>query len=177
MIWGFFAPFIALFKKYDQYIFTSPPESMLIGAYVLQLFGKNVFIDMRDSIDREKQTLKLFVPVYTFFYRRMHNVIVAYKFLDETKPVIYHGYEELTTIGFHGYYNERLNNDDYKSMLAQGYIPDQSKKPKGYASGSGQTLRYLGLPINNTFHEEFYSHKLIPVEDSAYKLQKLLKEF
>ena len=54
---------------------------------------------------------------------------------------------------------------------------DQSKKPKGYASGSGQTLRYLGLPINNTFHEEFYSHKLIPVEDSAYKLQKLLKEF
>lgn len=175
MLWGFIAPFIAIFRRYDRYIFTSPPESMLIGAYVMQCLGKTVIIDMRDSIERERQTVKILVPLYRFFYRRMKNVIVSYQFLDETKPVVYHGYEELDAKEFQGYYNERVSKKEYNARLLCGYIPDQSFKPTGYSAGSVQTFRHLGFPVNNRFHAEIHEHKLVSVRGSVKRLHALIK--
>ncbi len=174
IIWGFIASFMALFKKYDVYIITSPPESLLIGAWVLQLFGKKVLVDMRDSIYREKQFYKSMSWIYKFFYKRLKNVIVAYKFIDETKEVVYSGYEDVPKVKFKGYYKDRLHRSWYLHKLSQGYMPDQSGKPTGYGSGSAQTYRYLGFPINNDLHKEVYEHKLQSIGESANKIKVIL---
>ena len=93
VVWGFLAIFKA--GKYDLYIVTSPPESLLFCAWILQLMGKKVLVDMRDPIYRIRQPLKFMVPVYRFFYNRINNVIVSWKIIDKSKPCIYHGYEDI----------------------------------------------------------------------------------
>jgi len=174
--WGFIAPFIALFMKYDFVIVTCPPESGLFGAWILQLFGKKVLVDMRDSIDRERQPLKRFINIYKFLYSKIINVIVASGFFDPSKPIIYSGYEDIKGTKFVGYYQGRVARKWYRYNLECGLVPDQSNKPSGYWSGSAQTLRHLGYPINNVLHEEFYSHELQSIKQSTEKLKTLIYE-
>lgn len=174
IVWGFIAPFVAMFKRYDTYIFTSPPESMLIGAYLLQLFGKNVVVDMRDAISREKQYFKFMIPVYSFFYNRIDNVIVAYWFISPGKKVVYSGYEDVAKVKYKGCYSERVSRGWYLYKLSLGYMPDQSRKPIGYGSGSAQTFRHLEFPLGDNFHPEVYAHNLISVKESALRLRDYL---
>lgn len=175
IVWGFIAPFIALFKRYDVYVITAPPESLLIGAWILQKFGKTVIVDLRDSIDREKQYFKRLIPVYKFFLNKTKNRVVAYKFLDESATVIYTGYEPFTPTPFRGFYSERVSYSWFIHKLSMGYMPTQKYKPKGYGSGSSQTYRHLGFPLDNNFHPEVYNHELISIEDSAFKLLRFIK--
>jgi len=174
-VWGLIAPLLILFSRYDLYIITSPPETMLFGAWFLQLLGKNVIVDMRDAIEREKQPIKKLTRFYKYFYKRINNVIVAFQFFDPTKKVIYSGYEDIIgATAFKGYYSKRLRSRNYLYKLTQGFIPDQSKKPVNYSSGSAQTFRYLGFPINKNLHPEVYNHKLCSVKDSAKKYSNYL---
>lgn len=70
-------------RAYNIFIFTSPPESLIFGAYFLQLLGKKVVIDLRDKIDRPNQPNKFLNFIYNFFYKRMKNRIVSMNFFDE----------------------------------------------------------------------------------------------
>lgn len=157
VVWGFVAPFVALTKKYDVYIVTCPPESLLIGAYVLQLFGKKVLVDMRDSIKRERQPIKWLVPVYQFFYNKIKHAVVCWKFISPDKPVVYHGHESVPKVKYVGSYNERVNYASFIQLLKSGLIPDQHNKPNGYASQTIHTLLYLGFPISQNAHPEAYT--------------------
>jgi len=153
VVWGFLASFVMLFKRYDRYIITSPPESLLLGAWLLQLLGKRVFVDMRDTINRKSQPHKFLIPIYKFMYKRIKNVTVAWKFFDE-KPCVYHGYEEVDKHEFVEYYKGRTNHAMYLKMLSLGLMPDQSNKPSGYAASSIHTFNHLGYPVNGDMHEE-----------------------
>lgn len=154
IVWGVIASLVMVFRKYDRYIITSPPESLLLGAWLLQLLGKNVVVDMRDSVDRENQKVKSLIPIYKFLYKRIKNVIVCWKFLDESKPCVYHGYEVEKSAPFSGYYIDRVNHATYIARMKRGLIPDQSNKPKGYATSSIHSFIHLGYPINNEFNKE-----------------------
>ena len=176
ILWGLFAPLVALFKRYDVYVITSPPESLLIGAWILQKMGKNVIVDLRDSIDREKQYFGKLTSLYKFFSQRIKNKTCAYKFVDDESSVVYTGYEDIRPTPFKGYYTNRLGYRWWNYKLSMGYMPSQENKPKGYGSGSVQTYRHLGFPLDNNFHPEIYEHELISIRDSALKMGLIIHE-
>ena len=177
-IWGFIASVAMLFKKYDTYIITSPPESLLLGAWLLQLLGKTVIVDMRDSIDRKSQPMKCLIPLYKFLYSKINNIVVCWKFLDETKPCVYHGYEvDKSNFPFAGYYTDRVSHGVFIYRLKQGLIPDQSKKPKGYATSSLHSFVRLGYPINNKFHEEMKSVIPKSYEERAIEMKQQIDKY
>jgi len=175
-LWGLIAPFKALFRNngYKWYIVTSPPESLLIGAYLMQLAGKKVLVDMRDAINRDRQPLKFMIPIYRFFYKRMKHVVVAWKFIDYSKPCVYHGYEIKNARNFKGYYKERLPYREYIEALKRGYMPDQSKKPEGYVAGSYHTYLHLKFPINLEVHPEIYTITPDSYVNRAKEINKIL---
>lgn len=180
VLWGLIYPFRILFSKYNNIIITAPPESLIIWAYIFQLFGKNVVLDLRDSIDRKHMHLKILKPLYKFFYIRIKNVVVCMRFLDESKPVVYHGYEDITKPKIHkmcfkDYH--RMTFYKYHKLLSEGYYPDLSSKPNGYSSSCIHTLKHLGLPINNKYlNKEVF--ELIPIswEESANQMEVILKK-
>ncbi|MFO8054733.1 MAG: hypothetical protein R6U19_06165 [Bacteroidales bacterium] len=177
IVWGFLALFKVLFLKYDRYIVTCPPESLLIGAFLLQLFGKNVIVDMRDKIKREEQPVKILIPVYNFFYRRIKKIIVAWKFIDNSKPVVYHGYELQKANKFIGYYKDRVDYGKYIKRMKKGLIPDQSNKPRGYAASSLHSFIHLNFPINNDFHEEVYTVKPQSYKKRAMEMNVMIDNY
>ena len=116
--WGLRSIFHIPKFKYDTYIFTSPPESLIVSAWIMEkVFRRKVLVDMRDSIDRENQKAPWMNWLYRWFYNGMNNVIVAWQFLDEFKFAIHSGYDEIrkrnATFGAI-YYNSpfRLNYED-----------------------------------------------------------------
>jgi len=170
VVWGILAPLFVL-KKYDTIILTSPPESLIIAAWFLQLLGFNVVLDMRDAIDRPNQFFNRLSGVYRYFYNKIRRVVVTYQFIDESKPVIYSGYDDIKGSTFAGYYINRVRRSEYIYGLETGRVPDQSSKPSGYSSSAVQTLRHLDYPVNNKFHHEIHTHKLVSV-GKATKLYK-----
>lgn len=182
IVWGlmaplfvFIAPYFSSFKKYDAYVITSPPESLILGAWFLQLLGKNVVVDLRDSIDRERQVWKIFIPVYRFFCGLIRRKTCAYQFIDKSATVVYTGHEPVDPVEFMGYYMERVSYGEFMRRLYLGYIPTQRNKPSGYGSGSSQTYRHLGFPLDNNFHPEVYDHELISIKASSDKMARILK--
>jgi hypothetical protein len=55
-------------------------------------------------------------------------------------------------------------------------MPDQHNKPSGYGSGSVQTFRHLGFPLNNDFHPEVNSHRLRSIKESANEMTQLINK-
>jgi len=178
IIWGFLASLLVQFKSgYDVYIFTSPPAMLLLGAYLLQLRGKKVLVDMRDSIDNWCQRSRLLIPFYGFLYRRIKNVTVSWQFIDASRPVIYQGYEEVQQQnGFKGYYRGKVDHASYLKLLAAGFIPDQSGKPEGYGTSSWWTFKKLGFPVNLRLHPEAYGTAPQSIESQAERLKKIIAE-
>ena len=175
-VWGYVFPFIALFKKYDLYVFTSPPEALLFPAWVFQLFGKKVLVDIRDKIDRPHQYLKILIPVYLFFYNRINNLVFSLKiqrFPLDSGPVVYHGYEIDISVPFVGYYSGKVSRGEFLHRLRSGLIPDQSHKPDDLLCGSFMTYKKLGYPINFKYHSEGDETELVSVEQSANKMGKI----
>ena len=159
VVWGMLAWIRVLFmQKYDLYIITSPPESLLCSAWIMQLFGKKVLVDMRDAIDRKKQYFRKLIVVYKWFYNRIKNVVVSWQFIDKTKDVVYHGYEEVekkpNAPDKPFFYKGRVLHGTYLRLLSEGNIPDQSGKPEGYATSSLHTILQLGYLPNQKFHKE-----------------------
>jgi len=109
---------------------------------------------MRDSIDRDKQPLKFMVPVYKFFYKRIKNVVVCCKFVDEKKPVVYSGYDKIqlaSHVNVHKpilYSGRRLKYQDYYEALKVGYVQDLRLKPQNYSASSLFTIKHLGYNLD-----------------------------
>lgn len=177
IVWGFFASIIIQFRRgYDVYIFTSPPAMLLLGAWLLQLRGKKVLVDMRDSIDNWCQRSRLLIPFYSWLYRRMRNVTVSWQFLDPSKPVVYHGYELIENPDdFRGYYNGKVDHISYLKLLKVGFIPDQSRKPAGYGTSSWWTFKKIGFMVNLKMHPEAYEVEPMTIESQALKIKQLLE--
>lgn len=177
VLWGVLASIRVLFMKYDKYIITCPPESLLIGAFLLQLMGRNVVVDMRDSIDRDKQPFKFMVPFYVFLYKKIKNVVVAWQSIDETKKCVYHGYDIESSCDFVGYYSDRVSYGEYLNRLKKGFIPDQSKKPKLYYCSSFHSFKKLGYPVNNVFHPELETIEPKSHRERAQEMKSVLDHF
>lgn len=144
---GVFLSFRALFIKADIYVFTIPSETLLIGAYILQRLGKKVIVDVRDKIDRNHQPVKLFIPLYNWLYKRMKNVVVAWKIVDDTKLCIEHGHDALKLkINTQAVMPEgRFKYKDYNEMLERGFVPDYHarKEVRNYVTSCYPNINHL----------------------------------
>ncbi len=172
-LWGLLSIFHIPKFKYDTYIFTYQPESLLVSAWIMEkVFRRKVLVDMRDSIDRENQKAPWMNWIYKWFYNGMNNVIVSWQFLDEFKFAIHSGYDEVEHYKeswIHKYgmapvsipLRPRMDYKEYIVALACGIIPDFSNKPKGYACSSLATVKSLGYkPDIDHLHPETKSFPL-----------------
>lgn len=159
IIWGIFSLIPALFLKYDVYIITCPPESLLFTGYILQFLGKKVIIDMRDAIERDEQPYKFLVPFYKFFYNKLKNVFVCWELIDSDKIVIYHGYDidkrHPKALSEPIYYKGNINYKSYMELLSMGIIKDYSDRPKDYPLSKFHNIKKLNYPILSTSDEYF----------------------
>lgn len=174
VMWGFLAVIPALFTRYDTYLITSPPESLLFTACVLRKLGRKVVVYVQDEIDREKQPHKWLNWLYRFCYRNIFCKIVSWKIIDNKCPVIYHGYEDLQLKrkGKPVFYNSRVSYEDYLTFASYGIFPDFSHKPKGYVASSAHTVVHLGFKPNQELAEEEYGQH--SWEEGANRLKKFL---
>ena len=177
---GLYLSFRALFRKYDLFIFTSPPESFIVGAYILQRLGRRVILDMRDTTDRPFQKLKILIPIYKFFYKRVKEKTVSFQFFDETAKVVRSGYNsELKKLPYNWYYNTKLKRIKYKwynIFLSNGAIPPFREKSRNYSSSSFINLLHLGFKgLPRFYHDEVHEQPIISWEESARQMKEIIK--
>ena len=164
--------------KHEKIIITIPTEMLLIPAFILQLLGREVLIDLRDAIDRDRQPFKMGIPLYRWLYGRMKNKVAVWRFLDPKAVLIRHGYEDLDFKPslFGPLLQGRHPYADYLDHLSKGYVIDLSGKVPGYATSSMPTLIYYNIPIMNPeiFHEECFDFEPENWASIAVKWMELL---
>lgn len=186
---------LSIFKRIDRIIFTCPPESLFIPAWILQTLGKKVYVDVRDKIDRPSQPHKWLIPVYNFFYRKLKNVCVTMQFFDPAKSVIRHGYDEdivflknsiELNLKFSSLFRnrqqqiiqERLSYADYCVRIALGDIVDFNHRIAGYhwTSSSIVTLRKLENEISGkeNLHPECFEFEPQSWNEIAKQMDQFL---
>jgi hypothetical protein len=181
---GLWLTFRAIFRKYDLYIFSSPPESFIIGAYILQRLGRRVILDMRDTIDRPFQKLKVMIPIYRFFYKRIKEKTVSFQFFDETAKVVRSGYTDILLLyksykkewKFHKP-TERLKYQYYRWNLANGLIQPFREKSRNYSSSSFINLLHLGFKgLPRFYHPEVHDQPVINWKESASQMKEIINK-
>jgi len=177
---GLYLSFRALFRKYDLFIFTSPPESLIVGAYIFQRLGRKVILDMRDTIDRPFQKLKILIPIYKFFYKRVKSKTVSFQFFDKTARVVRSGYAlETRKIADNWEFirPDRMIYDHYILGISCGLIPEFREKSRNYSSSSFINLLYLGFKgLPRFYHPEVHEQPVISWEESARQMKQILEE-
>ena len=163
---------VALFAKADLYVFTIPSETLLFGAYILQRMNKKVILDVRDKINRPHQPLKFMIPIYEWFYKRIDNVIVVSKVIDETKILIEHGHDYLTLkIDEPCPMPEgRFTHLEYNELLQRGFIP--KNKIENYPQSGLINIRHLW---GNRFSNKNIELKTYSWEEQSQKIKKCFK--
>jgi len=153
---GFILSISSIFIKYDCYVYTSPPESLLIGAWINQLLGRKVVVDMRDSIDRGALGFKPLKWLYKILYFRIKNVVAPWAFINEN--AIENGYDNIkrnfNALKTAEYYKGKVDRRSYMLLLSYGFVQDYSGKPKGYGASSLASIKYLGYEVNQKLHSE-----------------------
>jgi hypothetical protein len=169
----------ALFLRYDVYIISSPPESLLFTAWVLQKLGRKVIVDMRDAITRDNQYYRSLTGLWQWFYVRLQKVIVSSKVIDPTKPIIYHGYDEIEksdrALYPPVYYSSQVNYRTYNLLLRYGFIRDFSGKPYGYGASSLHTISRLGYHANYIYSPDEYGKHTW--QEGAAQFQNIISEY
>ncbi|MFX0134131.1 MAG: hypothetical protein ACFFDN_10855 [Candidatus Hodarchaeota archaeon] len=180
-LWGFaITPIVfAMSFFYDKIIFTITPESLLFPAWILQICGKVVYVDMRDKIDRHTQPHKWLVPIYQRLYKRIKNVCVTMQCFDETKPVIRQGYDVSNKFYVPWQelilnYNNRISYSKYCQLLIDGHGRDFGEGFDHYTSSSVVTLRHLGNPIKGNLHPELFEFEPQSWEEISKEMSKFL---
>lgn len=182
-LWGLYiiGPLLFHIRKYKILIFTSPPETLIILAWLCQVLGKVVLLDMRDGINNPiKPQLKLARPVFRFFYKRIKHKTVCWNFLREgDEKVIRHGYyEELVKYDGELWSAGLTPKKPFKHWLhdiQSGSLNNYYKKPKGYGSSSFVNYLYLGfkdLPIH--FHGEVHCQIPYSWREQATKMEDVI---
>jgi hypothetical protein len=160
ILWGALSIIPVLFLKYDIYIITSPPESLLFTAWILQILKKNVIIDMRDRIVRPTQPHSRLTTIYQWFYNKIKHVIVSAKIIDSSKIIVYHGYDDIErnirALDPPVYYNYHVNYETYILLLQYGFIKDFSAKIEKRGASSLHTIKHLGYKSNKNMLDEEY---------------------
>ena len=184
IIWGLLASFVALFKRYDIYIFSAPPETLIIGAWIHQLLGRTVVIDRRDNfVDGKefglmfKYVHRLIVPIYKLVYKRLKNKITCWKFIDPEATIIYHGYHPVNAKSkqVQRYYTEKIDHNFFLEYLRWGVVPSYKGKPEGYGSSSYPTIKQAGFVADIRLHPEVENHTPVTYVSQAKKLIKYLE--
>jgi len=180
ILWGIIiTPIVLIYSLFfDKIIFTIPPESLLLPAWICQLFGGRVYIDMRDSIDRPTQPNKWFISVYNWLYRRIKNACVTMQCFDPTKPVIRHGYDNIkkSTLKLKNVVIQEssFNYQKYCLCLRNGMGRDYGESFDHYTSSSVITLRHLGNPIKGNLHPELFEFEPQSWEEISKDMAKFL---
>ena len=181
IVWGFLALIPALFMRYDSYLITAPPESLIFTAMILKKLGRRVILDMRDSIERQHAPHKFMRPLWRRCYRSVWTKIVAWRLIDHNRPVIYHGYDEIELTSFGRlilkknnpyFYRTRVTYLRYLRLSRHGIFPDFSHKPKGYVASSAHNVVHLGFKPNQELADEEYGQH--SWEEGAKRFKKFL---
>ena len=174
VLWGFLALIPALLMRYDSYLITAPPESLIFTAMVLKKLGRKVILDMRDSIERPHAPHKWLRPLWRICYRSVWTKIVAWRLIDANRPVICHGYDniKLKRKGRPLFYRSRVQYKDYLMFASYGMFPDFSSKPKRYVASSAHTVVRLGFKPNQKLADEQYGQH--SWEEGAKRFKKFL---
>lgn len=175
---------LKLSRDVEKVIITSPPESLIITAWVLQLFGREVYLDMRDAINRKRQPCRFVIPIYRFFYKRIKNVCVVMGFIDKMKLTIHHGYEPVLRaddflkdikIGGYGGFN-RIKYYFFMDCLGHGMRIDY-QYCSGYGSRTAITAMKYGLAVNlDKLHPEYQTISPQSWEIQAGKMQRFIND-
>ena len=164
---------------HKKIIVTITPEMLLLPALILQKLGKKVWLDVRDTIDRERQPLKILIPFYFALYKRIKRKVVVWEFFDSKALVIRHGYEILPEIKDltvklrpgQRFIPMRMHYQDYLNLLAMGYSVDYSKKPIGYCTSSVPTIVKYNIPVRgmDRLNRECFEFVPQPWKEIAYQ--------
>lgn len=165
--------------RYDKIIFTSPPESLLITAWICKLFGIDIYVDMRDEIGRLNDTnkWKFLSGVWWWFYRRLKNRVAVNEVISEYDIIIRHGYMDLKArfkswkfIPF-----ERLDYKTFKDCLELGMIPNYKKRLKDRTPSTFYTLRKYFKNLPKHFDDErMYDWELLSYKEIAKQWEDYL---
>ena len=183
VLFGFFIiPFVLYYRsRYNKIIFTSPPESLLIPAWICQKLGSDVYIDMRDEIGRLNNTnsWKFLSEIWWWFYRRLKNRVAVNEVITERGTIIRHGYMELNRkpsgswifIPF-----KRYSYSEFKFNLKAGLVPDYRERPKDRTPSTFYTLRKYFKYLPKHFDDaRMYSWPLFSYKEIAKQWEELLK--
>lgn len=150
-------------KRFRVIVYTTPPETLLIGAWINQLRGYKVIVDLQDQVDRKLQRWKIFNPIYRFLISRIKNVTAVADFIyDGKKKVIYHSWDGLAKKSNQMKVmscDRNLKWIDYIKKLRNGFVPDYFNKPKGYygyGSSSIANIRMMWKEKSDVFDELFH---------------------
>ena len=175
---GLYLSLRSIFYKSDLYVFTIPSETLLFGAYINQLLGRRVLLDVRDRMDRKTQPVKAFVPIYDWLYRHMKNVVVSWEGIDKTKTFVRHGHDGLKlkikekAVMPKGRYKHK----DYLELLQRGYIPPIKETHHPKTQSGYINVKHLWGNITTKVDEEIYCRQFYSWEEQANKMLKILLE-
>ena len=171
------------FRSYDVYIFTVPPFTLAFGAYILQLLGRRVVIDIRDNGNNKNNRWKLVTKICQYFQERVKHRTTDFNFHDTGATRILSGYnpelKRAFTFGWQWrFFNtERGQYKSYNDCLNHGLIPDYRKRINGvYSCSSFVNLKYLGcvdLPIDK-IHIECVGQPVQSWKQSAKEMKEYL---
>ncbi len=177
---GLYLSIISCFIRADKYIFTCPPEMLFVGAFINGLLGRQVYVDLRDEINRPSQTHNKLVPIYKWLFRRIEKVCVTMKHFDKTRCFIPHGYIDIkkaasskATIKV----GTRLNYGEFTKSLSMGIGIDFGGDGNfsHYTSSIIPTLRHLKNSVKGrkNLHPDLFKGK----PESWEQITEKIKEF
>ncbi len=165
-------------RKYDRIIITTPPESLLILAYLLQKVRSGVVVDIRDRVDRKTKNNKWqkFGALWTWLLRRITHRVAIYDFFQNYDKIISHGYMDLDVTNTKWTFvpEKRMSYEQFRQSLSRGLIPDYRPRSKNYAASTFITLRkyFDNLPAENVESEArdcpLYSYREIAKQWRAF---------
>ena len=178
---GLYLTLRAIFiRGYGVYIFTVPPFTLAIGAYILQLLGRRVVIDSRDNLECKGNRWKLINRISYFFLKKIKHRTTSFYYHDAGATRILSGYNpELVVKCIFWAFDYPCRNYyyEYNKRLSIGLVPDYRKHQKpGYPISSFVNLLYLGfknLPTD-TLHEECINQPVQSWEESAKQMEDYL---
>ena len=179
---GMFLSVIACFYKYDIYIFTVPPYTLSLGAWILQAMGKKVILDIRDDY-RLNSRWRMLNPVFGFFIKRIKHRTTCMQFMDEGATRVLSGYNPGLKLKVNSWYFVRPKRQSYmwyNLYIECGAIPDYTKHPNRqkhrYNCSSFVNYLYLGFKDLPTWclHDEVVNQPVQSWHESANQMKQVL---
>lgn len=189
--WTFFIIPRAIIQSffYDVIIVTSPPDSLISLAFILKLFQRNVFLDLRDDLNRDTTSNFWLVPFWKWCYNRLDKkkTCVTMRFFDPAAKLIRHGYivskfRSLELIGFVLGPDSRINYSVFWGLISMGAVKDFNTGIVGdhMTSSTLVTIRKLHGDKNlwsyGLFDKEMFEFKPVSINRQALKFKWWLYE-